>query len=791
MTQFLRILCGLLFAALMTACGGGGGSPGAVPGGQAPASATVVVDIVDASGNPLTSVSSNPTAFARATVRDSAGSPVSGAVVTFGGTALLSYIPASGTALTGSDGVATIQLQPATGAAGAGTLTADADVAGKAAKQGTVAVQVARTAPSVQLDIVTSAGTVTTTVGNLTVYARAKVLDAAGAAAPNVVVTFTSSNLVAFSPATGSALTDASGQAMVQIMRASATAGGAGVLQADATVGTTPATRGSYAYQVPQGVPDTPTARVADFALLLDRTTLTNGGTSTAKLTVVTVDSSNNVVAGASVSVSTDAHSIFTPASSVTDAQGQYTGQIGIGTDKSDRQITATVTVNGITKTTAMKVIGSKITIQSVPATPSPGQATAATVTLVDSAGNPIAGVPIKFGGTVPTLTNTTVTTDLSGVATQAFIAPGTAGVYTINATGNGVSSADYQLQVFSSVVPVATIPAGAMPSLAASPNVLAVNAPGSTSNKSTLRFLFLDGSNQPIKNVRVRFQDITTGLAAVGASISSGTTTLYTDASGTVTAQYIAGQNSSPTNGVTVKACYSASNFAVGTCPASVTTSLTVAGQALAVSIGDDNLLGKGPGTYIKRFAVTVADSAGRAVAGAPVDISVDLTHYAKGAYDFPWVPSDLDWGLSLVPLSLTGAYPSIGAVPSLETGRSWCPNEDTNRNANVDPLENINGSVDSNGQPTLEPRKSDLIVSYDDPSVTTTNASGILVIKVEYSQRFATWLAYKVRVTANVAGSQGMAERLFVTQFVEGDQVNGSFLSPPYGFSACNSRN
>ena len=94
---------------------------------------------------------------------------------------------------------------------------------------------------------------------------------------------------------------------------------------------------------------------------------------------------------------------------------------------------------------------------------------------------------------------------------------------------------------------------------------------------------------------------------------------------------------------------------------------------------------------------------------------------------------------------------------------------------------------SVDANGQPTLEPRKSDLIVSYNDPPVTTTNASGILVIKVEYSQRFATWLAYKVRVTANVAGSQGMAERLFVTDVLDGDVSNGSFRQPPYGIGAC----
>ncbi len=93
------------------------------------------------------------------------------------------------------------------------------------------------------------------------------------------------------------------------------------------------------------------------------------------------------------------------------------------------------------------------------------------------------------------------------------------------------------------------------------------------------------------------------------------------------------------------------------------------------------------------------------------------------------------------------------------------WCANEDTNRNGIADPGENIDGSVDSNGQPTLQPRKSDLIISYADPAVTKTDARGILLLNVEYPQNVATWLAYKVRVTANVQGSQGMAERLFVT--------------------------
>ena len=704
MMQLTRLLGGLLVATLIAACGGGGGSPGATGGSSATASATVTLDVVDASGVTVTTVSTSKSSFARAVVRDAGGTAVAGAVVTFGADAgLVSFVPQSGTALTDASGIALIQVVPATAAsAGAGMVTADATVVTTAAKQGVFAIQV---------------------IG------------------------------------------------------------------------------------VP-GTDDPATAKVANFVLLLDRSTLKNSGVETAKLTVVTVDANNNVAPSAKVGVSTNANTVFTPSGTVTDAQGQFVGQIGIGGDKTDRQVTVSVTVNGMTKQTTLQIIGSKLTLQAVPPTPSPGQTVALTTMLVDSASNPIPGATVTFGGTIPALQGQTATTDFKGSAVKSFTAPTTAGIYTIAAAGSGVSAADYQLQVFTNVVPPAAIPAGAAPSLSASPNVLAVNSAGSSTNQSTLRFLFLDGLNQPIPNVRVRFTDLTVGLAAVGASISSGASTLYTDASGTVTTQYIAGQNSSPTNGVTVQACYSATDFTSSTdCPAQVRASLTTAGQALAVSIGDDNKLATGEGTYIKLFTITVADAAGRAVPNAPVDISVDLTHYSKGPYapiittttssGSPTVTvtttstltvSGLNW-LAVIPQNLLASYPSATAVPAND--RVWCANEDINRNGNVDAGENIDGTIDSNGQPTLQPRKSDLLVSYANPQVTTTNASGILIIKVEYSQRYATWLAYKIRVTANVQGSQGMAERLFITQFIIGDDENGSFLTPPYGFNSCSVAN
>jgi hypothetical protein len=257
---------------------------------------------------------------------------------------------------------------------------------------------------------------------------------------------------------------------------------------------------------------------VADFALFMSKTQLNNSGADTATLTVVAVDSNNNVVASAPVLVSVNEGGIFTPNGATTDASGTFTGTVGTGADKRDRIITITATVAGKVKSTSVTVSGTKIALQATPNAPSPGQQVLLSATVTDSAGNPVPNVAVTFGGTVTALNTMTGTTSLSGQVTASFAAPTTSGFYSINASANGVTSADYQLQVFSSTIPTAIIPAGAVPSLSASPNVLAVNPVGSNANKATLRFLFLDSSNNPVQNVRVRFVDATVGLPAVGA---------------------------------------------------------------------------------------------------------------------------------------------------------------------------------------------------------------------------------------------------------------------------------
>lgn len=680
MMQFMRVLCGLLFAALVTACGGGGGSSGTTTGGgsQNPAAASITLEIVDGSG------------------------------------------------------------------------------------------------------------VATTTIGSATpVYARATAKDAAGAVMAGVVVTFSSeSGLLRFEPATGTALTGSNGIALIQVLPVASTSAGAGTLKAEATLGTT-LTSQVASFQVPSGVSDQPTSKVANFVMLLDRSSLANAGTSTAALTVVAVDANNNVVAGAAVNVSTNANSIFTPSGTVTNSSGQFTGQISAGSDKSDRTIVITTTINGIVKQTSLQVAGSQISITATPSIFSPGGAATITARLTDSASQPQVGKVLSFTGDFTAVAGRQATTDSNGTAVIGFTAPAVAGSYLVGVSGSGVTN-QVSVQVGSSAtIPVAVIPAGAQGSLAAVPNVVSPNAAGSTTNQSQLRFLFLDSQNKPIPNVRVRFDITSTGLGSFDSVISSGASTVYTNSSGVATAAFIPGATGSPTDGVVVRACYQSTDFtSVVQCVNSVSAHLTIAAQALAVSIGDDNILTSGPGTYIKKFVVTVADAAGRAVADAPVDISLDITHYGKGLF-----AQTITFPLDLA--SANTYVPDATTTPAAYMNRVSCINEDFNRNGFVDPGENVNGSIDSFGQPTLEPRRSDMVVSYASPSVKTTNASGVLLIQVEYSQRFGTWLAYRVRATTTVAGSQGSAERAFITDVAISDLGNGSFLTPPYGTGACNAAN
>lgn len=106
------------------------------------------------------------------------------------------------------------------------------------------------TTPSIALELRSASNASTTTLTAAGTTARATVLDGSGQPVVSKLVTFSTTAAAAtFTPASGQALTDASGVAQVQLAPASLTAAGAGTVTATAVVGTTTVTK-SLDYQL-------------------------------------------------------------------------------------------------------------------------------------------------------------------------------------------------------------------------------------------------------------------------------------------------------------------------------------------------------------------------------------------------------------------------------------------------------------------------------------------------------------------------------------------------------------
>lgn len=502
-------------------------------------------------------------------------------------------------------------------------------------------------------------------------------------------------------------------------------------------------------------------ATVASFDYVLDKSAISNSGADEATLTATALDANNNPVSGVDFKVNLSS-GIYTPTNTTTDISGKAVGKISMGGNKSNRTIAVNMTVGGKAKADTIAVTGSDIALSTVPAAPAPGAAVVLTVKVVDVNGVGIANTPVSLSGSLGF--KGAVNTDSTGTATASLsAAPTTVGTYSVVTTASGVSKTR-EIQI---VGPTGSVPdaVGAISaaSLAITPNTIAPNSTGGSTNKAALRAIFQDASNRAIKNIRVRFEIVEPSLGA-GEQISTGSATVYTDQNGVATADYISGTRSSPTNGVAIRACYGLTDASIANnaCPDSRLATMTVANSPLSITLGDNNLLEAGSNklTYIKKFDVAVADSAGNAVPNAQISASVDLRSYRKAT------------GLVVASNSVTYA-----STPTI------CLNEDVNRNGLIDSGEDVN----SNG--SIEPRKADVIISYVNGQV--TGANGRATVQVEYPQSVAYWIDYAVKVTTNVAGSEGLVEKVYLTQALEADVENGSFLKPPYGALGCNSPN
>lgn len=499
----------------------------------------------------------------------------------------------------------------------------------------------------------------------------------------------------------------------------------------------------------------------SDIALTLSATNITNSGTQTVAVEVTAVDAARVALAGIPVSFSVDNNAVLVVGGTATDATGKIRATVSIGNDKSNRIVTVKAVSGGLERVAAFQVTGAKFaSATAVPAVLAPGAAGEVQYRVTDANDNPIAGVAVAVTGNG--ISPAEGTTGSNGEFVLKYTAPAQAGTLAITANSAGVTATTSVIvQAGSGTIP--NVPTGAVlsASVSANPSVVSVNT-ATTNNRSEIRALFLGANNAPIKNVRVRF-DLDGDVNSIGGTISSASTIVYTDVNGVASTAYIPGSRSSPTDGLTVRACWGSTDadLASGACPNAARTTLTVISEALAVTIGHDNklLVGSSGLTYVQRFVVMVVDSSGQAKADVQITPSIDLPYYFKGN----WVLGGPGW---------------------VQSTQATCDNEDLNRNGVMEVA-----AEDKNLSGSLEPRKSDVAISVEGSS--KTDASGIAVLKIEYPKSHGSWIAYKILVAASgVSGTEGRTSYSAVLGVLASDvsskDVQPPFVVSPYGVEA-----
>ncbi len=514
-----------------------------------------------------------------------------------------------------------------------------------------------------------------------------------------------------------------------------------------------------------------PVPTASDISLTLSAPSIPNSGTATVTATVTAVDSNRNAISGIPITLRVNNGASIIVTGAQTSSAGVVSGAISIGSNPTNRPIVVTAISGALTREAVLNVIGTRIASTSLPAVLLPGTAGTIQYRVTDASNSAMAALPIRITG--PGGVATDAVTDLNGAYEYRYTAPTTAGNLAIRSAAGGVENVTTVIvQSGAGVIPPAQAGSVRSASVRANPSVVVVNSPGSSQNRAEIRALFVGNANQPIQNIRVRF-DLNGDINSIGGTISSGSTLVYSDVNGIALSAYIPGARFSPTDGVSVRACWDYEDFPAGTCPNSTpiatTTSLTVISDPLSVSIGTDNLVVvDDPLVYTQRFVVQVNDSSGLAKADTPVSPLLDLLTYSRGR----WIrPLDSDRWVQ----SVTAAN---------------CENEDVNRNGVLEVYSNnVSGSgvEDANDNAQLEPRKADVVVSYEGQPPFRTDATGRIVLRITYPRNYGSWVTFDLTVAASgVAGTEGRASfvgRLLVPFTAVQQEGPPPFVDSPYG--------
>ena len=593
--------------------------------------------------------------------------------------------------------------------------------------------------------------------GTATVTATVTALDANRNALADVPVTITADSDAVVTLATASTVTNASGVLTATISIGSNRTNRTIIVSAKS--GTIAKTANLSVVTASQPVPT-----ASDISLVISAPVIPNSGNATVTATVTAVDSNRNTIAGIPITLRVDSDATIAVSSGVTNSAGVVSGVISTGPNKANRPIRVTALSGTLSRESVVQVTGTKVAATALPAVIAPGQTGKVQYRVTDAGNAPIADFVIRVVG--PGGVASQATTDNSGSYEFSYVAPQGNQTLNIQASSGGVdTNTNIIVQATSGAIPAVdpvANPIGSA-SVRANPSVVAINATANTDNVAQIRALFVTTANRPIQNIRVRFQP-GPDPNNVGGTIASGTTMLYSDINGIAQTNYRPGSRSSPTDGVTIRACWSYEDFTADQCPQQVTTTLTVIEDALSVTIGTDNIIVISEDlVYIQRFVVQVNDSSGLAKADVAVNPILDLTAYHQGFWSR--AEDDDRWR-------------------KRETA-SDCGNEDVNRNGLLEVYPSNGHVEDANNNRQLDPRKADVIVAYEDSNV--TNSSGRITFRIIYPRNVASWIDYAISVAATgISGTEGRASfegTLAVPEPTVRAEAVPPFVVSPYG--------
>lgn len=477
---------------------------------------------------------------------------------------------------------------------------------------------------------------------------------------------------------------------------------------------------------------------------------------STGNFSAVLTNSSGQGISGVIVTLTSANNNMITPGNmaSTTDASGRLTFTVTATAGGTD---TITASALGLQRQATLVVSTQSFSFTS-PANATKvflGTAQAVTVTWLNN-GAPVVGQPVTFAATRGVLSPTTpVNTDVNGQATVSISSSG-AGPSVVNASGTGVSA---QLN---------------LDFVANNPTQVSVQAGPATvgvQGQSTITALVRDAANNLVEGATVDFQlvaDPTNG----GLSTASATT----NAQGGAQVVYTAGNTSSGANGVTISATIHGTAI-------SSSTSLTVGGQTVFLSLGTGNTIdtSQGPAVYQVTYTVFAVDSGGAALANVPVTLAVLPVAYGKGVMancptPGPWQPKYAP------PTSDTYSY----------NGTAMCRNEDWDYTGNINSQgqcpDGSGGFVpckDDNRNAKLDPGN----VAVVSPASGTTNAQGRLDVLVTYPRDHAYWTMVSLVASTTVQGTQSSTSATFVLVGAVADyqcSVGPPGATSPYGVAA-----